>query len=468
MYHMEYDLQVSQDYLLKGQESESSSTSNLMFIVWVVVCILGLVVIFGLKQSVAGIAMIAIPTGIAMLLNVNFAFYVFLITLPMLSGIGFSETFTLTKAIGYALLLSFVFSTVIGKMRFKFNNIVWVVLAFFAMVITSLIVNDPVEAFIINTFSYVQFAGFFCVVYWLLNHGGKKVLLNSVRAYLAGVIGMLLISFLIGGITRSMEESSAGRLSAGLGEAVNPNDLSVIISTGFIIAVYILIYDKNKLWKLLALFSLLAFPLNIILTGSRGTLVALFGTFILPFVFTLKPRINFKLLVILLILLCVSAGLVFFVITRMQLSNKFTQHLTDTQGMKDSLAYRMFLNKTAFVMASKRPFGTGRINWVARSQLEHYPHSDICYNLGLYGFPAGILLITIWIILGFKIKKLSFSPEKMLARSFWLFHLIIGLKGMYSASKLYWMIFAIIAAAIEISRNEKTALGYYEENEGSV
>jgi len=466
-YQEKQDTDLYQEYYPEEPQPESSPIESLMWIAWGVICFLGLIIIFVLKQKAAGVAFIAIPTGMAMMLSVNFAFYVFMITLPMFSGIGFGENFTLTKAVGYVLLFSFAFSIIIGKMRFKFSSFVWIVLAFFAFVVISLVINDPVEAFIINTFSYVQFAGFFCVIYWLLNHGGKKVLLTSVRAYLAGVMGLLLITFLTGGVTRSMEESSAGRFSAGLGEAVNANTLSVIIGTGLIIAVYLLVYDKNKLWKLLGMFSLFAFPLILILTGSRGTLAALFGTFVFPYVFTLKPRINFKILVVLIILLGVSFGLVFFVMSRMQLSNKLTRRLTDTQEMKDSIAFRMYLNKAAFRTALKMPFGTGRINWPARSGIDTYPHNDIFYNTGLYGFPAGILLITIWIILGSKIKKLSLSPEKFLARSLLLLYLIVGLKGMYSGGKVYWMMIAIIAAAIEIGRKEETIYEHYEENEGN-
>ena len=125
------------------------------------VCVLGLIVIFGLKQRTAGAAIIAIPTAIGMLLNVNFAFYVFVITLPMFSGIGFGESFALTKAVGYAFLLSFILHAVVGRIKISFNLIIWMTIAFFSAVIISLFINDPIQTLRFSAFSYLQYAGFF-------------------------------------------------------------------------------------------------------------------------------------------------------------------------------------------------------------------------------------------------------------------------------------------------------------------
>jgi len=49
------------------------------------------------------------------------------------------------------------------------------------------------------------------MVYWLLNQGDNRALLKAVRAYLIGVVGLLMITFLMGGIAGSMQENTAGQ-----------------------------------------------------------------------------------------------------------------------------------------------------------------------------------------------------------------------------------------------------------------
>ena len=109
----------------------------------------------------------------------------------------------------------------------------------------------------------------------------------------------------------------------------------------------------------------------------------------------------------------------------------------------------MALNKSALGMVLRKPLGTGLTHWTEYTGLDNFPHNDFCYNLGIYGVPAGMFLLLVWMVLGAKIRTLPSSKEKILARSLLIFYLIIGLKGMYTPTKLYWLIFAFIAVIVE-------------------
>ena len=86
--------------------------SFLMLTVWVVVCLLGFGVALLAKQPIAGILMIAVPTFMGMVLKPSFALCILMMVLPTGAGVGLGQAFSLDRAVGLGVALSFFLNTI--------------------------------------------------------------------------------------------------------------------------------------------------------------------------------------------------------------------------------------------------------------------------------------------------------------------------------------------------------------------
>ena len=127
------EIEFDQDYLYYEQGERFSDIplppvmNVLLFAGWFVICLIGFAVIFLAKNPVAGAVIIALPTFIGMVLKPTFGLCILMLVLPTGAGIGFNQTFSLDRAVGLALAVSFALNILITRPGLHIRNrAIWI------------------------------------------------------------------------------------------------------------------------------------------------------------------------------------------------------------------------------------------------------------------------------------------------------------------------------------------------------
>jgi len=440
-----------------GYHSSGEATTNialplaidfLLAAGWLVFCLIGFVVMFVANQKIVGAAIIAVPTFIGMILKPSFALSIFMLVLPSGTAIAVEGRFTLNKGIGIAMALSFLLNIMLTRPKLKMNKtVLWLVLAYYIWTIFAVIVNSG-PFMLSQLFTKVQYIAFFLIVYWILETNKEKNFLWILRSFIAGTCGTVILAFVTGAAIRAVEESAdSSRFTATAGGAINANALAAMLALAMLSAVYLLIKDRKIVLRIIYAFSIFFLGIMLFKTGSRGTLVAIIVTFVVISFGRQLIRNPVPVLGILFVLgIFLATG--YFLLKTGKIQEDVVKRLTDVYMAKQSIADRMIYNKAALNVAMERLTGGGYGTWFTYTDVDLYPHNDLMYSIGVYGFPAGFLFLSFIIGMMLAVKRIPFGFEKMYAKAILVFLLLIGLKGMYVDEKFYW-VFWVIALACE-------------------
>ncbi len=145
------------------------AVSFLLLTVWLVICAVGFGVMVLAHNMIAGVAIIAVPTFIGMILKPTFALCMLMLVLPTGAGVGYGEVFSLDRGVGLALAVSFFLNVLLTRPGLHVRHrALWVAMALTVwMGLTSLL--QPYLAMeVIRVFTHVQLLALIFIVYWIL------------------------------------------------------------------------------------------------------------------------------------------------------------------------------------------------------------------------------------------------------------------------------------------------------------
>jgi hypothetical protein len=453
------EIEFDQDYLYYEQGKRFSDIplppvmNVLLFAGWFAICLIGFAVTTLVKNTAAGIVIIALPTFIGMVLKPTFGLCILMLVLPTGAGIGFSQTFSLDRGVGLALAVSFALNTLITRPGLRINNkAIWIMGLYTIWILLASLAGSYLSLELMRAFTQFQLLVLILIVYWILETNGEKTFQWALRAYVIGTLGTIILAFITGTAIRTLENTSQTRYSATLGQAIDANMLAALTSTAFLAGIYLFVRNKNIFWRTINLAAILFLPLMLLKIGSRGALIALAFTMLSPLLFirqvAKRPALAVLLLVIFL-LASIGSGLV---IKGDGLERSVADRLTDVGYAKESIRYRMEPIKMAVKTVTRKPTGTGYYSWFEQTGTLIWPHNDFFLVLGIYGIP-GVLLFTCFMgILLFTIRSVPLGLEKIYVRAVLIFLIMMGLTIGQMFHKYYWVFLAFVMAGERIAK----------------
>ncbi len=452
--YSEYENEIYEDEMFYEQSERTSDIqlppviNALLLATWIVICLIGFAVIFLAKSAVVGAVIIAVPTFIGMVIKPTFGLCILMLILPTGAGVGFRQAFSLDRGVGLALAISFGMNLLVTRPELRIGNkALWAMGAYTLWVCLASLAGPYLGYELVRAFTQVQLLALILIVYWILQTNGEKTFRWASRAYVAGTLGTIALTFITGTAIRAMEDSPEQRYAATLGEATDANMLASLAAIAFLAAIYLFARDKSTLWRMLYLVAILFLPVMLLKIGSRGALIALMFTMLSPLLFirqvVRKPALIALMLVVVL-MASVSAGLV---VRRSGLEAGVATRLTDIHQAEEAISYRMMPVKQAARAAVRKPLGTSYYGWFEESGLRILPHNDFFLALGLYGMPAAALFTLFIVLIMLTIKRIPLGLEKLYARAILTYLLIMGLNVGQLYQKHYWVFLAFVIAS---------------------
>lgn len=429
----------------------SPAMNTMLLAAWLVICAIGFAIIFLARNTVAGAAVIAIPTLVGMVIKPTFALCILMLTLPTGAGIGFREAFSLDRAVGVAVAAGFFLNVLVTRPGPRIRHrALWVAAGMSVWIGISSLTQPNLTWEMTRAFTQFQLVVLVLIVYWILETNHESAFRWALRSYVIGMVGSIVLAIKSGQAIRAMQETRDARYAATLGRAIDANMLSALIAIAFISAIYLLARDRSLLWRAVYFVALLFLPLMMIRTGSRGGLVALAFTMLSPLLFVRqvlhRPGLA-ALLLIAIVLASASAGVL---VERQGLDASVLTRLTDIGRARQAIEFRMVPVRHALDAVLVWPMGTGYWSWFERTGSQIWPHNDLVFCLGVYGVPGAILFTALVILLMRTIKRMPLTVEKLYARAVLTFLLVMGLNIKQVSAKYYWIFVGIILAAERI------------------
>ena len=470
------EIEFDQDYPYYEQGERFSDIplppvmNVILFAGWIVISLMGFAVIFLAKNPVAGAVIIALPTFIGMVLKPTFGLCILMLVLPTGAGIGFSQTFSLDRAVGLALAVSFALNVLITRPGLRIRNkAIWIMGLYTIWICMVSLAGTYLSLELLRAFTQVQLLVLILIVYWILETNSENTFQWALRAYVIGTLGTIILAFITGTAIRTLENASQTRYSATLGQAIDANMLAALTSTAFLAAVYLFVRNKNIFWRIINLAAILFLPLMLLKIGSRGALVALAFTMLSPLLFirqvARRPALAVLLLVIFL-LASIGSGLI---IKGDGLERSVAERLTDVGYAKETIRYRMEPIKLAVKTITRKPAGTGYYSWFEQTGTLIWPHNDFFLVLGIYGIPGALLFTCFMGILLHTIWRIPLGLEKIYVRAILIFLIMMGLTIGQMFHKYYWVFLAFVMAGERIAKiytptDDSESAGEYEDS----
>ncbi|MFC1764463.1 O-antigen ligase family protein [Planctomycetota bacterium] len=425
--------------------------SFLMLTVWAVICLLGFGVALLAKQPIVGIIMIAVPTFIGMVLKPTFALCILMMVLPTGAGVGLGQTFSLDRAIGLGVALSFFLNTILTRPGLHIRHrVIWIMLAYTCWIILASLAGAYFSEEVRRAFTQVQLLVLMFIVYWILETNGPATFRWALRSYVIGTLGTIALAIVTGASIRAASQTGDARFSATLGNAIDANMLAALTSTAFLAAIYLFARDRSWFWRLIYLTGILVLPFMMLRIGSRGALVALAFTVMSPLLFIRQVLRRPTLAVLLLLVIGLGALSSGLLVRGGGLDRSVAERLTDVGYAGESIRIRMEPIEAAVHAVLQRPIGTSFTGWFERSGVSLYPHNDFFLLLGVYGLPGAALFVVLILMMVLSIRRIPLGMEKLYARAVLTFLIVMGMNIGQVYKKYYWVSLAFVLAAERI------------------
>ncbi|HNS20520.1 MAG TPA: hypothetical protein PKH24_08470 [Sedimentisphaerales bacterium] len=453
-----YANELIDDGLLYEQRDRTSdiqlspAMNAMLLAAWLVICAIGFGVVFLARNTLAGVAVIAIPTLLGMVVKPTFALCILMLVLPTGAGVGFREAFSLDRGVGVALAATFLVNVLLTRPRLRVRHkALWVAAGMSVWIGVTSLTQPNLTWEMIRAFTQFQLVVLILIVYWILETNHEGTFRWALRSYVLGTVGSIVLAIKSGQAIRAMQETRDARYAATLGRAIDANMLSALIAIAFLSAIYLFARDRSLLWRAVYFVALLFLPLMMIRTGSRGGLVALAFTMLSPLLFVRQVLRRPALAALLLIAIVVASASAGVLIQQQGVEGSVLQRLTDVGRARQAIEFRMSAVRNALDAVLVWPMGTGYWSWFERSGSAIWPHNDLIFSLGVYGVPGAILFTAFVVLLMRTVRRTPLTVEKLYARAVLTFLLVMGLNIKQVSAKYYWVFLAFVLAAERVA-----------------
>lgn len=474
-----YVNEIDSDGLLYEFEERTSDIqlspvlNTLLLAVWLMVCAVGLAVALLAKRPVVGVAIVAAPTFVGMLLKPTFALCILMLLLPTGAGVGFGRSFSLDRGVGLAVAAGFFLNVLLTRPGLRIRHkALWAAAGLSGWIFCSALLQPYIYMEVMRAFTQFQLVVLILIVYWVLETNHETTFVWALRSYVVGMVGTTILALKTGAALRAMHETRDTRYTATLGSAIDANMLAALTALAFLSAIYLFARDRRLLWRIFYLGAMLFLPVMMIKIGSRGGLVALAFTLLSPLLFVRQVVRRPMLAVLLLLAVVVASASAGLLIQRRGLDASVADRLTDVSRARTAIDVRMAPIVNALEAVAVRPAGTGYFSWFERTGSLIWPHSDFFLALGVYGIPGAILFTVFVILLMLTVRRMPLTLEKLYARAVLTFLLVMGLSIKQVSAKYFWVFLAFVLAAERLSwifadsdESDETEAEEIEENE---
>ena len=443
--------------LCESQERTSDlqlppAMNTLLLAAWLGGCAVGLGIVFLARNPVVGVAVVALPTFLGMLIKPTFALCILMLVLPTGAGVGFGRYFSLDRGIGLALASSFLLNAMLTRPGLRIRHrALWIAAALSLWIFFASLPQPYLKMEVVRAFTQFQLVVLVVVVYWILETNYERTFLWALRSYVLGMVGTTVLAFKTGAAVRAMHETRDVRYAATLGSAIDANMLAALTALAFLSAVYLFARDRSLFWRLVYLVAMLFLPVMMLKIGSRGGLVALAFTLLSPLLFVRQVLRRPALAVLLLLTILLASASVGLLVRQRGLDSAVATRLTDVQRAKTALDFRMGPIRKAVAAVADRPAGSGYYSWFERTGSQIWPHNDFFFALGVYGIPGATLFVVFVVLLMLTVRRMPLTLEKLYARAILTFLLVMGLNIKQLSAKYYWVFVAFVLAAERLS-----------------
>ncbi|MGE5293195.1 MAG: hypothetical protein ACM3VT_00050, partial [Solirubrobacterales bacterium] len=243
----------------RTSDIQFSPAMNAMLLAgWLVICAIGFAVILLAGNAVAGVAVIAIPTLVGMIIKPTFALSILMLVLPTGAGVGFQGAFSLDRGVGLALAASFFLNVLLTRPGLHLRHkALWFAAGLSVWIGLSSLTQPNLTMEMGRAFTQFQLLVLVLIVYWILETNHENTFRWALRSYVIGMVGSIVLAIKSGQTIRAVQETRDVRYSATLGQAIDANMLSAMIAVAFLSAIYLFARDRSLFWRAVYVVALL-------------------------------------------------------------------------------------------------------------------------------------------------------------------------------------------------------------------
>jgi hypothetical protein len=416
---------------------------------WVICCLAGATLAIVTGQVFLGALVISVPTLIGVMGSPNFALCCIALMLPLGGALTYGGYFTGDRAVGAVAALGILAHCLVNGQGIRLRGSPMLPLFLLSAwgVFSIAWAREPIEA-AVQAAALVQLC-FWGVAIWNgLAYGRSPIW--PFRCFVIGMVGALAQAYMTGTFQRMMHTGERLTLISTTGdETINPNTFAALLGLAFIVSIYLVLRDPTKWLRLGWIGCGLVFPGVMLLSGSRGALLAL-GIAVGASILKVRSLLRSKAMFIgVPLALAILAGGAWWTLSSGYVNKKTMTRMTSSKEVSEAYSERLGLIRVGVSAVAARPFlGTGLGNYLhIVSDVKQVPHADL-FNLGA---ELGVFAMLLYLWYLWKLAKASFKTatvqEKWLVQTVLLFVVICSLKGANYSSKFFWF-FTIAVAAI--------------------
>jgi hypothetical protein len=423
--------------------------------VWLLCCAGGVATaVFG-GQLFIGALIAAVPTLLGVVLSPSFALCCIALMLPLGGALTYGGQLTGDRVVGgIATLGILAHQLATGKgIRLRGSPMLPLFLITGWGALSALWSREPLLA-VVGAATLVQLCIYGVAVWNALAYDHSPIW--CFRCYVIGMTGALGHAYLTGTFEQMARSGQRLTFAATTGtDVVNPNVFAGLLGLAFIVSVYLAMRDPSKWLRVIWISGAALFPGVMILSGSRGALLALgvaVGTSAVNFYSFWRSKLMWIALPLAVLVL---AGGAYWSTHSGMLSKKTAERLSSSREIEDALDERVDLIKGGLSAMARNPvLGTGLANFLMVTSAKLVAHNDLV-NIGA---ELGMIGLLFYVWYQWRLFRAFLGtrspPEKWFMQVAALFIFICSCKGAIFMIKFVWF-FTIAAAAIAHSSRQQ-------------
>jgi len=424
---------------------------------WGICCLAGVILATVTGQVLLGALVAGVPTLVGVAISPVFALSCITLMLPLGGALTYQGFFTGDRAVGAVAALGILANCLATGKGIHLRGspmIPW--LLFTAWGTLSILWARQQDVALIQATTLIQLCIWGVAIWNGLGYGRSPIW--PFRCFVVGMVGTLAHAYMTGTFQRMIRMGERLTLTATGGvETINPNTFAALLGLAFIVSIYLVLRDPAKWVRPGWACCGLVFPGIMILSGSRGALLAL-GIAVGASALNVRSlRRSRAMLLGVPLAIAILVGGAMWSLRSGHLSKETMSRLTSSKKIGESYEDRVHLIKEGIATTMASPLlGTGLGNYMqVVSSARQVPHADlfnIAAELGVFA-----MLLYLWYV--WKLAKAAFKTatvqEKWLVQTVLIFVVICGLKGAIYTSKFFWFFTIAIAAVSYQSQQAK-------------
>lgn len=418
---------------------------------------------FWLKQKMLAAAIVGILTFTGTVVRPSFGLSVLLGSLPLGSIVSLGPDWGIEKAIGIIFALGTVLNMIFTRMPIRAKNPATLSLLAITTICGLSIIWSPYPS---TSFQYiltlVQMVILSVFIVTILQDTGS--LLWALRTYALSAASVVLVMKLTG---LGLNTGESGRLTVAVEDAVaDANHYCVILGLALLASFYLFRRDPILKARLPWLLVTVILAASMLLTGSRGGIIAMLITLLLPLFFLREVSKNFPSFLaysaVLLIL-----GLIAMLMIPYFASETVMGRLSDPTRAQESLLLRISFIRDTLAFLGTNPLGAGI--GCFRSLRGFVVHNDLFYTMANIGILGGICFFAFFVAMLLSARRVTTRWEKWYSRATILYLFIAGLSLTQIFYKHYWVFLTIAPLMSRISQEfqeQQTESSLFPQHEG--